>query len=143
MNAIARRGNWFDDLFNEMASGYYVRPLHGDPLPSPGKIKLDVKDSDAAFLVHAEVPGVRKEDIHVSVDGNVVTVRAEVRQEDKSGSDEKLLRSERYYGAVARSLQLPVDVDSAKSKAKYENGVLTLTLPKKQISGGTQTLKIE
>lgn len=143
MNAVARRGNWFDDFFSEVAPGYYIRPLHGDPLPGPGQIKLDVKDSDAAFVVHAEVPGVRKEDIHVSVEGNIVTVRAEVRQEDKSGSDEKLLRSERYYGAVSRGFQLPVDVDSAKSKAKYENGVLTLTLPKKQISGGTQTLKIE
>jgi HSP20 family protein len=143
MNAIAHRGNWFDDFFREMSPGYFIRPLHGDPLPSPGQIKLDVKDSDAAFLVQAEVPGVSKEDIHVAVDGNVVTVRAEVKQEDKSTSDEKLLRSERYFGAVSRSFQLPVDVDAAKAKAKYENGVLSLTLPKKPTAEGSRTLKIE
>ena len=77
-----------------------------------------------------EVPGVAKEDIHVSLEGNVVSLRAEVRQHDEKREGEKVLRSERYYGSVARSFQLPADVDAAQAKAKYDNGVLTLTLPK-------------
>lgn len=132
----------FDDLFKDFAPAFYVRPLHGDALPDPSKIKIDVKEDDAAYTVHAEIPGVPKDDIQVSIDGNVVSLRAEVQQKDEKKEGEKVLRSERYYGAVERSFQLPADVDAAQAKAKYDNGVLTLTLPKKQ-SGATQRLKIE
>ena len=95
-----------------------------------------------SYTVCAEVPGVPKEDIHVSVEGNVVSLRAEVRQQDQQTEGEKVLRSERYFGAVARSFQLPTDIDAAQCKAKYDNGVLTLTLPKKQ-GGNAQRLAIE
>ena len=132
----------FDDFFKDFAPAFYVRPLHGDALPDPSKIKIDVKEDDAAYTVHAEIPGVPKDDIQVSIDGNVVSLRAEVQQKDEKKEGEKVLRSERYYGAVERSFQLPADVDAAQAKAKYDNGVLTLTLPKKQ-SGATQRLKIE
>ncbi|MGE4376355.1 MAG: Hsp20/alpha crystallin family protein [Burkholderiaceae bacterium] len=132
----------FDDFFKDFAPAFYVRPLHGDALPDPSKIKIDVKEDDAAYTVHAEIPGVAKDDIQVSVEGNVVSLRAEVQQKDEKKEGEKVLRSERYYGAVERSFQLPADVDAAQAKAKYDNGVLTLTLPKKQ-SGATQRLKIE
>jgi HSP20 family protein len=131
MNALINRGNFLDDFFRDVAPGFYVKPLHGDALPSPAQIKVDVKESDAAYTVHAEVPGVAKEDIHVSLDGNLVTLRAEVKQQDTQTKDEKLLRSERYFGAVSRSFQLPMDIDQSTAKAKYDNGVLTLTLPKK------------
>lgn len=132
----------FDDFFKDFAPAFYVRPLHGDALPDPSKIKIDVKEDDAAYTVHAEIPGVAKDDIQVSIDGNVVSLRAEVQQKDEKKEGEKVLRSERYYGAVERSFQLPADVDAAQAKAKYDNGVLTLTLPKKQ-SGATRRLKIE
>lgn len=132
----------FDDFFKDFAPAFYVRPLHGDALPDPSKIKIDVKEDDAAYTVHAEIPGVAKDDIQVSIDGNVVSLRAEVQQKDEKKEGEKVLRSERYYGAVERSFQLPADVDAAQAKAKYDNGVLTLTLPKKQ-SGATQRLKID
>ncbi len=132
----------FDDFFKDLAPAFYVRPLHGDALPDPSKIKIDVKEDDAAYTVHAEIPGVAKDDIQVSVEGNVVSLRAEVQQKDEKKEGEKVLRSERYYGAVERSFQLPADVDAAQAKAKYDNGVLTLTLPKKQ-SSTTQRLKIE
>ena len=122
--------------------GFYVRPLHGDGLPAPAQIKVDVKESDKAFTVAAEVPGVAKEDIHVSIDGNVVTLRAEIKQQDSQSQDEKVLRTERYYGAVSRSFQLPQDIDQNQAKAKYDNGVLSLTLPKKA-AGGSQRLAIE
>ncbi|WP_404299760.1 Hsp20/alpha crystallin family protein [Alicycliphilus denitrificans] len=142
MNSLVSRGSLFDDFFKDFAPGFYVRPLHGDALPEPSQIKIDVKEDDAAYTVQAEVPGVPKEDINVSIDGNVVSLRAEVRQHDQKKDGEKLLRSERYYGAVARSFQLPVDVDAAQAKARYDNGVLTLTLPKK-LGNKTQRLAIE
>ena len=142
MNALMTRGSLFDDFFRDVAPGFYVKPLHGDDLPQPSQIKVDVKESDKAYTVQAEVPGVSKEDIHVSLDGNVVTLRAEIKQQDSQAKDEKVLRTERYYGAVARSFQLPQEIDQTQSKAKYENGVLVLTLPKKT-SGGSQRLSIE
>ncbi len=142
MNALVSRSGLFDDFFKDFAPAFYVRPLHGDALPEPSQIKIDVKEDDAAYTVHAEVPGVPKEDINVSIDGNVVSLRAEVRQHDQKKDGEKLLRSERYYGSVARSFQLPVEVDAAQAKARYDNGVLTLTLPKKQ-GNKTQRLAIE
>ena len=115
MSSLMTRGGLFDDFFKDIAPGFYVRPLHGDPLPSPAQIKVDVKETDKGYTVEAEVPGVSKDEIHVSLDGNVVTLRAEVKQEDRQGSDEKVLRSERYFGAVSRSFQLPMDIDQAQA----------------------------
>jgi HSP20 family protein len=89
MSSLMTRGGLFDDFFKDIAPGFYVRPLHGDPLPSPAQIKVDVKETDKGYTVEAEVPGVSKDEIHVSLDGNVVTLRAEVKQEDRQGSDEK------------------------------------------------------
>lgn len=140
MNSLIARSGLFDDFFKDVTPGFYVKPLHGDPLPA--QIKVDVKETPTAFTVLAEVPGVPKEDIQVTVEGNVVTLRAEIKQEDRQSEGEKLLRSERYYGAVSRSFQMPVDIDDAAAKAKCENGVLQLTLPKKAAVAG-QRLTIE
>lgn len=140
MNSLISRNSLFDDIFKELSPGYYVRPLHGDPLPA--QIKVDVKESGDAYTVQAEVPGVSKDDIHVAIDGNIVTLRAEVKQLDTKTEGERVLRSERYYGEVSRSFQLPVDIDDAKASAKYDNGVLSLTLPKKR-GGGNKRLKVD
>ena len=142
MNALMTRGGLFDDFFRDVAPGFYVRPLHGDGLPAPSQIKVNVSESDRAYTVQAEVPGVNKEDIQVSVDGSVVTLSAEIKQQDVQTKDDKTLRSERYFGAVSRSFQLPQDIDQSESRAKYENGVLTLTLPKKK-GGKGQRLAID
>ena len=142
MNSLVSRGSLFDDFFKDIAPGFYVRPLHGDNLPAPSQIKVDVKETDGGYTVQAEVPGVPKEDIHVSIDGNVVSLRAEVRQLDQQTEGEKVLRSERYFGSVARSFQLPADIDAGQAKAKYDNGVLTLNLPKK-VGNAAQRLNIE
>lgn len=142
MNSLMTRGGLFDDFFRDVAPGFYVRPLHGDGLPTPSQIKVDVTESDRAYTVQAEVPGVNKEDIHVSVEGSVVTLSAEIKQQDVQTKDDKALRSERYFGAVSRSFQLPQDIDQSESRAKYENGVLTLTLPKKK-GGKGQRLAID
>lgn len=142
MNSLVSRGGLFDDFFRDMSPGFYIKPLHGDPLPSPGQIKMDVKENDNAYTVLAEIPGVTKEDIQVSIEGNMVTVRSEVKQQDSQTRDDKLLRSERYFGAVSRGISLPQDIDQSQAKAKYDNGVLTLTLPKKR-GGGSKRLAIE
>jgi HSP20 family protein len=143
MNALMTRGGLFDDFFRDVAPGFYIKPLHGDALPTPAQIKVDVKETGDAYTVQAEIPGVPKEDIQVAVDGNVVSLRAEIKQQDSTGQDEKTLRSERYFGAVSRSFQLASDIDQSQAKAKYDNGVLTLTLPKKAAMSGAQRLTIE
>lgn len=90
MNSLVTRGSLFDDFFKDIAPGFYVRPLHGDGVPTPSQIKVDVKETDGGYTVQAEVPGVPKEDIHVSIDGNVVSLRAEVRQHDQKTEGEKV-----------------------------------------------------
>lgn len=142
MNSLIQRGGLFDDFFRDLAPGFYVRPLHGDPLPNPGQVKLDVKESAEAYTVNAELPGVPRDDIHVTIDGNVVTISAEVKQQDAQSEGEKVLRSERYFGQISRSFSLPLDIDKAKAKARYGDGVLSLTLPK-QAAAGAHRLNIE
>lgn len=142
MNSQLSRRSLLDDFFRDMSPGFYVKPLHGEPLPDPGQIKIDVKENEQAYTIHAEVPGLSKEDIHVSLDGAMVMLQAEVKQHDAQTKDDKLLRSERYFGAISRSVQLPQEVDASQAQAKYDKGVLTLTLPKKQGSG-SRRLKIE
>ncbi len=118
-----------DDLFK----GFFVRPalLEGQPQM---QIKMDVKENDNAYTVHANIPGVKKEDIHVSIEGNQVSISAETRVEKEEKEGEKVLRSERYVGKVARSFTLAHEVDEAKAQAKYNDGVLELTLPKKAVN---------
>ncbi len=130
----------FDELFRDVNPGYFIKPLHGDALPT--QIKVDIKENPSEFIVQAEIPGAGKENIHVNIDGNVVSIRAQISQVDSESKDDKLLRSERYYGEVSRSFQLPVDIDEAASKARYDNGVLTLNLTKKLRQAG-QRMNIE
>jgi len=102
-------------------------------IPGEGelKMKVDVKEDEKGYTIKAEVPGVKKEDIQVDVNGNQVSIRAEVKQEKEEKKGEKVLYSERYYGMVSRSMQLPSDVDAQGAKAEYKDGVLNLVLPKK------------
>jgi HSP20 family protein len=104
----------------------------GEAAGSPVKIRIDVKEDDKSYLVHAELPGVKKEDINVSIDGNQVSISAEVKRDREEKQGEKVLRTERYYGKVYRAFALAQDVDQDGANARYENGVLELTLPKKQ-----------
>lgn len=142
MNALMHRGSLLDEFFKDLAPGFYVRPLHGDALPHSGQIKLDVRESAQAYTVAAELPGVPREDIHVTIDGGLVTISAEVKQQDTQTDGDKVLCSERYFGSLSRSFSLPVDIDKAHAKAKYEQGVLSLTLPK-QTAAGAHRLNIE
>lgn len=142
MKSLMTRGNLFDDFFKDFAPGFFVQPLHGDALPSPSQIRIDVKETDQGYSVEAEVPGVDKDNIHVSIDGNQVSLRAEIQQLDEQKEGERVLRSERYYGSVSRSIQLPAEIDTDQCKARYENGVLKLTLPRKQ-GDSSRRLSIE
>jgi HSP20 family protein len=142
MKSLMTRGNLFDDFFKDFAPGFFVQPLHGDALPSPSQIRIDVKETDEGYSIEAEVPGVNKDNIQVSIDGNQVSLRAEVQQLDEQKEGERVLRSERYYGSVSRSIQLPAEIDTDQCKARYENGVLKLTLPRKQ-GDSSRRLSIE
>jgi HSP20 family protein len=116
-----------DDFFR----GFFVRPVEfGMPAETPS-IKIDVKEQDKAYTIHAEIPGVKKEEIHVSVDGAMVSISAERKQEKEVKEGERVLRSERYFGKVSRTFQLNQEVDDAAASAKFTDGVLELTLPKK------------
>ena len=126
----------FEDLFNDFARGFWVKPLATLPGGEELKMKLDVEEDDKAYKVHAEIPGVKKDDIQVDVHGDQISIRAEVKREKEEKKGEKLLHSERYYGMVSRSFTLPSDVDEKGTVAKYTDGVLDLTLPKKQGNGG-------
>jgi HSP20 family protein len=126
-----------DDLFK----GFFMRPVLFEGQPQM-QIKMDVKEDDNAYTVHAEIPGVKKQDIHVSIEGNQVSISAETKVEKEEKKGEKLLRSERYVGKVARSFTLAHDVDEAKAQAKYNDGVLELTLPKKA-GGAAKKLAIQ
>jgi HSP20 family protein len=118
----------FDDLFR----GFFVRPVDFEGAPAqPPAIKLDVKEQADSYLIHADLPGVKKEDIHVVVDGNQVSISAEVKQEKEIKEGERVLRSERYFGKVSRSFQLGQEIDDSKAGAKFNDGVLELTLPKR------------
>lgn len=121
-----------DELFNEFTKGFLVRPLafSSDQAGVP-QLKLEVKESDAAYAIRAEIPGVNKDDIQVDVNGDQVSIRAEVKKEKEEKQGDKVLHSERSYGMQSRSFSLPTDVDAQGAKAEYKDGVLNLTLPKK------------
>jgi HSP20 family protein len=104
---------------------------------------MDVSEDDKAYYVKAEVPGVSKEDIHVAVEGNQVSISSEVKKEKEVRKGETVLRSERYCGMQSRSFTLMYDVDEVKSEAKYQNGILELTLPKKGNGGAGRELPIK
>jgi HSP20 family molecular chaperone IbpA len=86
---------------------------------------------EGRLLTTAELPGVRKDDIQVTIDGSQVTLAAEVKREKEASQDERVLHAERVYGKVSRSFTLPQEVDEAKAEAKFRDGVLELKLPKK------------
>jgi len=129
------RYNPFDDVFNEFSRGFWVKPL-AMPAGTELSIKVDVKEDEKSYTVRADIPGVKKEDIQVDIEGDHVSLRAEAKQEKEEKKDEKVIYSERSYGMVSRSFSLPTEVEAKGAKAEYKDGVLNLTLPKKSNGGG-------
>ncbi|TMH38234.1 MAG: Hsp20/alpha crystallin family protein [Betaproteobacteria bacterium] len=119
-----------DTGIDELFRGFF-QPVRMEGRNAPISIKMDVSEDDKSYIVHAEIPGVNKKDIQVTIEGNQVTLGAEVKREKDVKDAERVLRSERYYGSVHRSFTLPTEVDEASSQAKYDNGVLELKLAKK------------
>jgi len=121
----------FSDSF-DTALRRFFSPAAIDADAPALQMRVDVAEKDNAYEVKADIPGVKKEDINVRIDGNVVQIDAELKREkDTKGEGGKVLRSERYYGNISRTFSLADDVDDAKAEAKYSDGVLTLSLPKK------------
>jgi len=134
MNQLTVYDPFVDTGIDELFRGFF-RPVRFEKA-GPATIKMDVTEQDNAYVVKAEIPGVAKEDIQVSIEGNQVTIGAEVKREKDVKDGERVLRSERYYGSSHRVFTLPVEVDEATSNAKYANGVLELTLAKKPAQTG-------
>jgi HSP20 family protein len=129
----------FNELVDDLFKGFLVRPVayngNGAALP---RMKVDVAEKNGAYIVTAELAGVKKDDIQVTIDGAEVTLTAEVKREKEVAQDERVLLTERTFGKVSRSFSLPQEVDEAKAEAKFKDGVLELTLPKKAAAARKQ-----
>lgn len=121
-----------DDFFRN-----FQRPLEG----TEARMKMDVTENERAYVVKAEIPGVKKEDIKIDVSGNRVEISAEVKQEREEKEGERVIRSERSYGQVSRMFTVAHEIDDAGATAKYQDGILELTLPKRG-SGGGKTISV-
>ena len=123
----------FHDIVDDLFKGFFVRPVAYDgrsAFEAP-RLKVDVTEKNGAYLVSADLPGVKKEDIQVAIDGAQVTLSAEVKREKEVADGERVLHVERSFGKVSRSFSLPQELDEDKVEAKFKDGVLQLTLPKK------------
>jgi HSP20 family protein len=130
----------FADVFPTLFRSLFAETEQGQGQAGRGQgaqsvpMRVDVSEANGSYVVKADLPGVPKESISVDIDGNRVTIRAEVKRESEQKEGERVLRSERYYGSFARSFALAEEIDDAKATAKCENGVLELTLPKKAVA---------
>jgi len=127
LSSLARFDPFRDD---DWFKGFWVRPFSSE-LNTVPQIKIDLTENEKTYTVRAEIPGAKKEDVKVQVEGNRVSISAEVKKQKEEKKDDKVIRQECYQGSSYRSFTLDGDVDEAKAQAKYDNGVLELTLPKK------------
>ena len=125
------RFNPLDDRFDDLVRNFFQPIVQSASSEQGVQIKIDVTEDEKSYLVHAEIPGVKKEDIHTVIEGNQVSISAEVKKEKEAKEGNRVLRSERYYGKVSRSFVLAQEVDDERAEAKYVDGVLELRLPKK------------
>ncbi|HEY9097691.1 MAG TPA: Hsp20/alpha crystallin family protein [Thiobacillus sp.] len=116
------------DPLDHLFRGFF-RPVEVDKRAP--QIRMDVKEDTNSYCVHADIPGVNKDDIQVSIDGNTVSISAEVKKQVDQKEGESMLRNERYFGRVSRSFALENEIDESASSARYQDGVLELVLPKK------------
>jgi len=130
------------DPLEDFFRGFFVRPVEFGTSVEIPSMRVDVHEDAQHYTVHAELPGMKKEDIHVHVEGGAVSISAKRRQETETREGDKVLHTERSFGEVSRSFQLGADVDEIHASAKYVDGVLELSLPKKAISQAKR-LKIE
>jgi HSP20 family protein len=132
MNTLVR----FDpaaDRLDDFFAGFFRPVLSAErtALANVSEIRIDVREDDKAYAVEAVIPGVKKDDIHVAIDGNEISITAEVKNEKDVKEGERVLRSERFYGKTVRRFALAQEIDESAAQARYEDGVLKLALPKK------------
>jgi len=109
---------------------------------TPGEIRIDVTEKDKDYEVRAEIPGAKKEDIRVKVEGNFVSLSAEVKKDKEEKSGGRVVLKETYYGSASRGFSLAHEIDAKAVVAKLENGVLKLTLPKRD-AGSSKVIEIQ
>jgi HSP20 family protein len=132
--ANVTRYSTLDTALDDLMRGFFVRPMNFEPAAAPVQLRVEVIENDNGYVVRAEIPGVKKDDINVAIDGNQVEISAEVKNEKDVKDGEKLLRSERYYGKVYRAFALGHDIDEGATQARYVDGILELNLAKKASS---------
>ena len=120
-----------DNSFDDLMRGFFVRPMQFENETTVRQFRVDVTEDEKSYRVRAELPGVKKEDISVAVEGNQVDISAEVKSEKQVKEGERVLRSERYYGKLHRAFTVDQDIEADATEAKYVDGVLELRLPKK------------
>jgi HSP20 family protein len=123
--------NMFEDMLAPFTSGGSLSRFSEDGSISP---RLNVVETEKSYEIEAELPGVKKEDVKVAIENQRVTIEGEARREEQQREGENLLYTERSARKFVRSFMLPSEVDDANAQARMENGVLTLSLPKKQAS---------
>ena len=119
---IARRLDPFQDL-DDLFKGFFVRPIAFEGQPQL-QIKMNVKENDKSYTVHADIPGVKKKDIKVTIEGNQISINTEMKKEKEKKENEKMLRNERYYGKISHTFTLTHNVDETKTQTKYNNSIL-------------------
>jgi len=126
------RFNPIDDAFDSLIRGVPVwLPNPERREAAPAQFRMDVTENEREYQVLAEMPGLKKDEISITINGNEVSVSAELKHEKDVKKDDTVLRSERYFGKMQRAFTLGHEVDEANAQAKYTDGVLQLTLPKK------------
>lgn len=129
--ANVARFNTLDTALDDLMRGFFVRPMNYEPTAAPAQLRVDVTENETGYVVRAEIPGVKKDDINVAIDGNQVEISAEVKNEKEVKDGDRVLRSERYYGKVYRAFVLGNEIDEGATEAKYADGILELKLAKK------------
>ncbi|MEC5160845.1 MULTISPECIES: Hsp20/alpha crystallin family protein [unclassified Janthinobacterium] len=128
----------FTDI-DEIFRDFFGTPgLQRSGRDAASRIRVDITETDQAYQIKAEIPGVSKDDIKVSVEGNRVSINAELKEERQTDEGGRMVRSERMYGQQYRSFTLPQEVDDTSAQARYQDGVLELSLPKKAGAGAKQ-----
>lgn len=130
MNQLSRASrDLFNDIFKDLSFQRQLsRPFY--ELWIPESMSIDVSETPDSFNIKADIPGVKKEDIQVTLDNRQLQISVESKQEKEEKKDEKVIMAERYFGYISRTVTLPSDVDNSHVDARYENGVLTLIVPK-------------
>jgi HSP20 family protein len=139
MNSLTRLER-MEDFLPELLRRFQS-PFSPADLPT-GEIRIDVSENDKAYEVRADVPGARKDHIRVNVDGNFVSISAEVKREKEEQKADRVLVKETYRGSLSRGFSLPHEIDSVGVVAKLEDGVLKLTLPKRE-GAGAKTIRVQ